>query len=466
MAAISFGRRKSVDMTEGNIARHLIMFALPLLVGNVFQQLYNMVDSWVVGNFVSNEAFSAVGTVGPIINTLIGVFVGFSSGAGVVISQNFGAKKYDEVKRTVHTSLLMTVIIGVILTVAGIVATPYMVRLTKQPEEVIAQSTPYLVIYFSGVMGLLIYNIGSGILRAVGDSERPFYFLVASASANIVLDLLFVFLLGDKKSEYGIWAVAFATIIAQGLSAVLCIITLIKTDTCVKFSFKELKIDKGLLWKIVVVGFPAALQMGITSFSNIFVQSYINVFGVDYMSGWSAYSKIDQLMFLPMQSIALAVTTFVGQNLGRGLEKRARRGIFTALFMAITTTVVLMIPVMIFAPQLVCFFNDVPAVVEIGTMYLRYITPFYIFCCFNQTFASSLRGAGNSVVPMVVMLASFVGFRQIYLYIMANYISNTPLWIGMSYPAGWFLSATLMTIYLLKAKLVKTRVVDGDEAVD
>ncbi len=458
--AFALGKKKSVDMTEGNIFRHLITFAFPLLIGNIFQQLYNMVDTWVVGNYVSNEAFSAVGTVGPIINTLIGIFVGFSSGAGVVISQNFGAKNYDKVKKAVHTSIVVTVILGVILTFAGIAATPFMLKLIKQPDAVKAQSTPYLIIYFAGLMGMLIYNIGSGILRAVGDSQRPFYFLVVSATTNIVLDLVFVFALGDKRAEYGVWAVAFATIIAQAVSAALCIITLIRTDSCIKLTWKELKIDGNSLKKILKVGFPAALQMGITSFSNIFVQSYINTFDTDYMSGWTAYSKIDQLMFLPMQSIALASTTFVGQNLGRGLEKRAKKGITASILMALGTTIVLMIPVIIFAPDLVWFFNKKPEVIETGTIFLRWITPFYVFCCFNQVYAAALRGAGNTKAPMIVMLTSFVAFRQVYLYIMANYISNQPIPIGLSYPAGWILSATLMTIYYSRAKLLKTRVVE------
>ncbi len=463
MAAISIGKRKGVDMTEGSILRHLIIFAFPLFVGNIFQQLYNMVDSWVVGNFVSNEAFSAVGTIGPIINTVIGVFVGFSSGAGVVISQNFGAKNYDRVKKAVHTSILTTFILGVFLTAAGILATPFMISMTKQPPEVVRMSQPYLVIYFAGVMGLLIYNIGSGILRAVGDSTRPFIFLVVSAVTNIILDIVFVFSLGDKRAEYGTWAVAFATIIAQAISASLCIITLIKTSTCVKLSWKDMKIDKESLKQIIFIGFPAALQMGITSFANIFVQSYINIFGTNVMSGWTAYSKIDQLMFLPMQSIALAATTFVGQNLGRGLEKRARKGVRTAIIMALSTTVVLMIPVIFFAPQLVWFFNKEAPVIEMGTIFLRYITPFYLFCCFNQVYAASLRGAGNTKAPMVIMLSSFVAFRQLYLYVMSNYIINEPVPIGYAYPAGWILSAVLMAIYYSRAKLLKTRVTEAVE---
>ena len=300
-----------MDMTEGNITRHIISFALPLLIGNVFQQLYNTVDTWVVGNYVSNEAFSAVGSVGPIINMLIGFFMGLSSGAGVVISQYYGAKRYDEVHDTVHTALVMTLIMGVVFTAIGLAMTPFMLRLMNTPDNVLPESTAYLTIYFSGILGLMVYNIGAGILRAVGDSQRPFYFLVVCAVMNTVLDLLFVLVF-----RMGVEGVALATILSQCTSAVLVIITLMRTDTCIKLRIQDLKINFAMLGKIFRVGIPAAIQMAITAFSNIFVQSYINYFGDNCMSGWTAYAKIDQLLFLPMQSIALASTTFVGQNLG------------------------------------------------------------------------------------------------------------------------------------------------------
>ncbi|MBQ3938606.1 MAG: MATE family efflux transporter, partial [Clostridia bacterium] len=292
-------RRRDVDMTEGSIIKHLISFALPLLAGNIFQQLYNTVDSWVVGNYVSDAAFSAVGTVGPIMNTLIGTFMGFSAGAGVVISQHYGAKQYDKVQDTVHTSLALTLILGVVFTALGIFMTPYMLRLMKTPESVLPEATLYLRIYFSGILGLLVYNIGSGIMRAVGDSQRPFYFLVFSAVTNTVLDLVFVLVF-----KMGVEGVALATIAAQFLSAALVIHTLLRSENCVKLHPKKLRIHWDMLKKILKVGLPAALQMAVTSFSNIFVQSYINYFGPDCMGGWTAYAKIDQFLLLPMQSVS------------------------------------------------------------------------------------------------------------------------------------------------------------------
>ena len=454
------GRTAEVDMTYGGIAKHLITFALPLLIGNIFQQFYNTVDTWVVGNYVSNEAFSAVGTVGPIINMLIGFFTGLSSGAGVVISQYFGAKKYDKVRDAVHTSILMTLIIGVVFTALGLIITPFMLSLMNTPSEVFPESSAYLSIYFAGIIGLLIYNMGAGILRAVGNSARPFIFLAISALANVILDITFVIVF-----DMGVSGVAYATIISQGISAVLVIIELLRTDSCIKLMPACLRIHKEMLTKIIKVGIPAALQLAVTAFSNVFVQSYINFFGADCMSGWTAYTKIDQLMFLPMQSIALASTTFVGQNLGTKNPVRARLGVRYALFMAVITTIIIMIPVIIFAPYLVSFFNCKPEVVEYGTMLLRYISPFYVLCCVNQVYAAALRGSGNSRAPMIIMLCSFVLFRQLYMFITANFISNTILPIAFGYPAGWLVCSSLVFAYYKRANLSDTRIIDdGDSA--
>ena len=450
----SLRRRKDVDMTEGNITRHIISFALPLLIGNVFQQLYNTVDTWVVGNYVSNEAFSAVGTVGPIINMLIGFFMGLSSGAGVVISQYYGAKRYNEVHDTVHTAMVMTIIMGIAFTAIGLGMTPFMLRLMNTPENVMPESTAYLTIYFSGILGLMIYNIGAGILRAVGDSQRPFYFLVVCAVMNTVLDLLFVLVF-----HMGVEGVALATVLSQCTSALLVVITLMRTDTCIKLRLKDLKVNFAMLGKIFRVGIPAAIQMAITSFSNIFVQSYINYFGDNCMSGWTAYAKIDQLLFLPMQSIALASTTFVGQNLGCNQVERARKGVSRALLIAIISTVILMVPVMAFASPVVAFFNSKTEVVEIGTMLLHWLSPFYVLCCFNQIYSGALRGAGNSRAPMIIMLTSFVAFRQVYLFIMAR-VWNEIIPIAMSYPAGWLLCSALTAIYYHSVKLGKNRLVE------
>ena len=447
--------RYDVDMTKGNITRHLVNFALPLLLGNLFQQLYNMVDTWVVGNYVSNEAFSAVGTVGPVINTLIGFFLGLSSGAGVVISQYYGAGREEKVRQAVHTALLLTLVLGVVFTAAGIAMTPLMLQLMKTPAEVAPEQAAYLRIYFAGVIGLLLYNMGSGILRAVGDSKRPFYFLVVSAVLNTVLDLLFVI-----KFHMGVEGVAYATIIAQAVSAVLTLWVLMRAEGGIRLELRALRFTWSVLRQIVTVGIPAALQMAITAFSNVFVQSYINYFGPDCMSGWTAYTKVDQLVILPVQSISMANTTFVGQNLGVGDTPRAKKGVRTSLWLSVAVTAVLLIPVLLFAPDLTAFFNSKAEVVSYGALLLRLLSPFYFFFCINQIYAGALRGAGNSQMPMWIMLGSFVVFRQIYLYIMANFISNEIVPIALSYPAGWFVCSVATLLYYHHCKFDSHRLVE------
>ena len=448
--------RYDVDMTQGSITKHLINFSLPLLLGNLFQQLYNMVDTWVVGNYVSNEAFSAVGTVGPVTNTLIGFFLGLSSGAGVVISQYYGAGREEKVRQAVHTALMLTLVLGVVFTAAGIAMTPLMLQLMKTPAEVAPEQAAYLRIYFAGVMGLLLYNMGSGILRAVGDSRRPFYFLVVSAVLNTVLDLLFVI-----KFHMGVEGVAYATIIAQAVSALLTLWVLMRAEGGIRLELRALRLTWSVLRQIVAVGIPAALQMAITAFSNVFVQSYINYFGPDCMSGWTAYTKVDQLVILPVQSISMANTTFVGQNLGVGDTPRAKKGVRISLWLSVAVTAVLLIPVLLFAPDLTAFFNSKAEVVSYGALLLRLLSPFYFFFCINQIYAGALRGAGNSQMPMWIMLGSFVVFRQIYLYIMSNYISNEIIPIALSYPAGWFVCSVATLLYYHHCKFDSHRLV-GD----
>ena len=455
------GRQHDIDMTEGSVFWHILTFALPLLVGNIFQQMYNMVDTWVVGNYVSAEAFAAVGNVGPIINTLIGLFTGLASGAGVVISQYYGAHDYKKVHDAVHTAIMLTIILTVAMTIIGIAMTPWMLNFMKMQGEVYNEAKEYLTIYFAGIIGLLFYNMCAGILRAVGDSKRPFNFLLVAAVTNTVLDLVFVIVFG-----MGVAGVAYATIIAQALSASLTMVTLMRSHSCVRVILRDIRIHMEMLKKTIRVGIPAALQMAVTAFSNVFVQSYINQFGTYYMGGWTAYSKIDQLIFLPMQSLALSATTFVGQNLGKGQIKRAKYGARMALGMAMGITVLVTGVVMIVAPYLVEFFNDEPDVVQIGAMFLRWLTPFYVFSCVNQVYSGALRGAGDSRAPMIIMLGSFVVFRQIYLYVVSNFISNTILPLAMSYPAGWLVCSVLTLAYYRRANLGSKRLVDDNIAVE
>lgn len=436
--------KTEVDMTSGGIVALLLNFAAPLLLGNIFQQLYNTVDTWVVGNYVGKNAFSAVGTLSPIINTIIGFFIGFSNGACVIISRHFGAGDKEKVQRSVHTFVAVTLILCVVFTILGIALTPLMLDLIKSPAEVRSEQYTYLSIYFAGVTGLLLYNMGSAILRAVGNSVYPFLFLVVSALLNTAMDLVFVI-----AFDMGTAGVAYATIAAQLVSAILVMAMLFKTDSSVRVRLKSLRIDRSILGGIFRIGLPAALQMSVTAFSNIFVQSYINFFGADCMGGWTAYSKIDQLLFLPMNSLSLATQTFVGQNLGRKLTDRTRRGVRTSLFMSMLCTAVLIIPVVAFAPSLVRFFIDESeaGVIHYGTLFLRMISPFYVMCCLNQIYGGALRGAGEAKVSMAIMLGSFVLFRQIYLFVVSNYVSNTVVAISLGYPFGWLLCSILMLVF-------------------
>ena len=289
----------------------------------------------------------------------------------------------------------------------------------------------------------------------MGDSQRPFYFLVLSASLNIVLDLLFVL-----AFHMGVAGVAYATILSQGISALLVLFVLLRADNCCRVQVRMLRMHWDVLKKIVKVGIPAAVQMAITSFSNVFVQSYINYFGADCMGGWTAYTKIDAFLFLPMQSVAMGATTFVGQNLGVNDVARARQGVSAALRISALITVVLMAPVVAFAPHLVRFFNDTPEVVEFGTLFLRMMSPFYVLCCVNQILAGSLRGAGDSRTPMFIMLGSFVIFRQIYLFLITHFVSNTIVPVALGYPAGWLVCSTATYLYFRFAHWEKHRVVE------
>lgn len=433
-------------MTSGNVFNLLLGFALPLLLGNIFQQLYNTVDTWVVGNFVGKQSFSAVGTLSSVTNAIIGFFMGFSSGAGVVISRYYGSHEPENVEKAVHTYVALTAIFCVIVTAAGILSVPLMIRILNSPQEVAVHQKTYLTIYCAGVSGLLIYNAGAAILRAVGNSVHPFIFLVVTTVLNMGLDLLFV--IGFRMGTAG---VAFATILAQAISAALVVRLLFTTDSQVRVRISRIRVDREMLGQIISIGLPAALQLSITAFSNVFVQRYINYFGTDVMGGWTAYSKIDQLFFLPMQSLALAVTTFVSQNLGAGHVRRARKGSTTCLLMALSSTAFLVSIVMIFAPTFVDFFIDdnEEKVIYYGALFLRMNGPFFLAACVHQIYSGVIRAAGRSGLAMFHTLFSFVVFRQIYLFVMTRYILNTPQSVGISYPIGWVLCATLVFVTYL-----------------
>lgn len=438
-----------MDMTSGSIIRLLIAFSVPLLLGNLFQQLYNTVDSLVVGNFVGREALAAVGSTTSIINTMISFFNGVSIGAGVIISRHYGAHNDKKLHLAVETTMGLTFICGFLLTGLGILLAPAMLRFMSTPEDVFESALIYLQIYFAGGMGLLVYNMGSAILRAVGDTRRPLLFLIFSSIVNIALDLLFVIVF-----RMGIAGVAYATIIAQFASSILVLWVLTKSTENYQYVWKDTCVDRDVFRQILVIGLPAGLQQAVTAFSNVYVQSYINRFGSSSMAGWSCYIKVDQIVLLPLQSMAQAATTFVSQNVGAEDIPRAKKGSFQALGMSAAITLASAVILWVFAPQLVYLFNQEEEVIYYGVIYMRMSSVFTVFCCPNMIISGALRGIGDSKTPMFIMLFSFVLFRQIYLYL-ATSIANTPYVVGFGYPAGWIVCSVIMTAYYLSGKWEK-----------
>ena len=434
-------KTSTMDMTVGNIRKEMILFAIPLLAGNVFQQLYNTIDSIIVGQVVGPDGLGAVTSVAPAINTLVGFFMGFSAGSSVVISHYFGAKNIPGLRRAVHTSVICTFILSLFLMIVGFFLTPPLLVFMSTPESVMPLATQYLQIYFLGITGLMMYNIGSAILRAVGDSVRPLIFLIITSILNIFLDLFFVINL-----HLGVAGAAYATIISQFISTVLTIAVLFFNKECYNLRLKEMAIDKSILSQIITIGMPAGIQSAVISFSNLFVQSYINRFGESSTAGWGAYGRIDAFVMLPMQSIALTATTFVGQNAGAGNVDRIKKGIHESLFLAALCTLALVIPEFIAAPKIVSLFNSDPEVVRFGTIFIRMNCFFDILCCSNQTHAGALRGVGDAKAPMYIMLSSFVVFRQIYLFIVSH-LTTSIYPISIAYPMGWLVCSIIMLIY-------------------
>lgn len=433
---------KTKDMTVGSIPRLILEFALPLMIGNIFQMLYNTVDSIVVGNFVGTQALAAVSSTTMITNMSVFFFNGFSIGATVIIGKYFGAKDHKLLHRAVETTMGATFALCLLFTVFFLAGTDFMLRFMKTPADVFDQAALYLRIYFAGVTGLLLYNMGSGILRAVGDTKRPLYFLVLTSILNIFLDLLFVL-----AFHWGIAGVAYATILAQFISAGATMAVLLRTRDIYRFSFADLCLDRGLLSQIFRVGLPTAIQSIITSFSNIFVQSYINFFGAIVMAGWGCYNKLDQFIMLPVLSMAMAATTFVAQNMGAHNEKRAIDGTVSSILMSLAITGAIAALLFGFADTSMRLFTGDEPVIKAGVAFIHINIFFMLFNCVNQVLAGALRGRGDSIGPMVIMLLSFVLIRQIYLYLMTRFISNTPLTVGFGYPVGWMTCCVLEVLY-------------------
>lgn len=438
-----------MDMTTGSIWKLLLSFSVPLLIGNLFQQLYNTVDSLVVGNFVGTEALAAVGSTTCIINTMVMFFTGTSIGATVVISRHYGAHDDRKLHLAVETTMMVTFIASILFTGIGVLFTPFMLRFMSTPEDVLPSASEYLRIYFSGISGLLIYNMGSAVLRAVGDTRRPLLFLCFSSILNTVLDLIFVIVF-----DLGIAGVAYATILSQFISAALVLVVLTLDGGSYHLVWQDLRIDRPTFRQILSIGLPAGFQQSLTSFSNVYVQSYVNYFGSACMAGWSCYTKIDQFIFLPLQSMNQAATTFVSQNIGAQDIKRAKRGSMTAFYMSTAITIAISAILWFTAGQFVSLFNQDPSVISYGVLFIHTNSTLTFTCCATQIFSGSLRGAGDSKTPMLVMLFSYVLFRQIYLYVVTQFI-NTPAVVGFGYPLGWIVCSLLTSYFYFRGSWEK-----------
>ncbi len=448
---LAHGMRTDSDMTEGSIWRHLIEFSIPMIIGLLFQQLYNTVDTLVVGNFVSKEAQAAVGSTGSIINTVVGFCAGLATGASVIISQRYGAHDQQGLRKAVHTTIAVTFILSVIATALGILIIEPMLRFMQTPDDVLADARLYLTIYFSGVAGILFYNMGSGILRAVGDSRRPLIFLIFSALLNTVLDLVFVLVFHMKVD-----GVAYATIISQIISAALILYTLTREPSAYGIRWKELRIDMQSFRNILRIGLPSSIQSAITSFSNVFVQSYINAFGSACMAGYSIYNKLDAFVLIPVQAIAMSSTTMVGQNWGAGQKNRARDSVRKAIYLSLISTAVLSVIAYAAARELLGLFSPEPDVISYGIRFIHIVTPFYLTICFNQIYAGALRGIGDATAPTVIMLCSFVVFRQIYLAV-TKAMNIGFVSVALAYPMGWIMCSVLLFIRYRRSALFQNK---------
>lgn len=438
----SAGKQHTIDMTEGPIWRLLVVFALPLLLGNLFQQLYNTVDSIILGNFVGKAALAAVGSTTSLCNTLLNFFNGVSIGTGVVISRYFGAKDGEGLHSAVETAVLASLIIGLVVSVAAVPFVPLMLNLVSTPADVIGPAGTYLRIYFMGVIFLFMYNMGGCILRAVGDTRRPLLFLIFSSGLNIVLDLLFV--VGLK---WGIAGAAIATILSEAVSAVLVCATLMRSREVYRLTLRDLHINGPVFRRILAVGFPVGVQQSLTAFSNAFVQSYINRFdSTPIVAGWSTHMKVDPITILPAQSIGQATTTFVSQNLGAGKPDRARKGFQISLLMGIGVLLAISGVMFPSAEGIASLFNREPDVVQYGTMFITMMVPFRFTTAIFQCCAGAMRGAGDSRGPMLIMLFSFVAVRQIYLLIITRFF-NDVFMVAFAYPIGWIVCALLNWLY-------------------
>lgn len=432
-------------LTEGTIWKKIITFAIPIFLGNLFQQLYNIADSLIVGNFIDSDALAAVSSSGNLIFLMVGFFNGIAMGAGVVIARYFGARKIEELEKAVHTLVALGLVAGVVLTLIGTMATPWILQWMGTPESVLPNSILYFRVYFAGSLGFVMYNIFVGILQSVGDSRHPLIYLIISSITNIALDLLFIAVL-----HMGVGAAAAATIISQILSAVLCFVRLVRSKEEYRIQIKKIRFHGNMMRQIISNGVPAGIQNSIIALANVVVQSNINAFGASAMAGCGAYAKVEGFGFLPINCFAMSLTTFISQNLGAKKYERARKGARFGIICCITMAEMIGVLIFVFIPQLVGAFDNTPAVIQYGTTQARTVTLFYFLLALSHCLAAIFRGAGKSTVPMVVMLVCWCAIRITYITIAVRIfpVIRTVFW---AYPLTWSLSSIIFLIYYFRA---------------
>lgn len=429
-------------ITEGVIWKQLLLFFFPILFGTFFQQLYNAADAVIVGRFVGKEALSAVGGgTGTVINLLVGFFVGLSSGATVVISQYYGARKSELVDYAVHTAMAFSIVGGLILMAGGILTAPAILTAMDTPEDVLEPAILYIRIYYVGTIGNLIYNVGSGILRAVGDSRRPLYFLIASCFTNILLDLLLIVFL-----DLGVAGAALATIFSQALSAVLVILVLVRVDDMHRLNLRRIRIDRKMLHRIIRIGFPAGLQSVMYSLSNIIIQAAINGLGTDTVAAWTVYGKMDALFWMTISSFGIAITTFAGQNFGAGKTDRVRKGIRSCLGMCFAATILISIVLRFGGHFIYSFFTSDPEVLRIGIQIVHFLVPtFFTYVCV-EVLSGALRGVGDCWIPTLICLTGICLIRVLWVMLAVPRRPDVYT-ITFSYPLTWTITSILFIIY-------------------
>lgn len=430
------------NQTTGVIWKQILYFFFPILLGTFFQQLYNTADAMIVGNFLGKEALSAVGgTTGTLINLLVGFFVGLSSGASVVISQYYGAGRPKQVSRAVHTAVALAIAGGVILMALGLLAAPAALGWMHTPGDVMPYSLVYIRVYFLGVVGNLIYNMGAAILRAVGDSRRPLYFLIASCFVNIVLDFLFV-----AGLRWGVFGAALATILSQLTSAVLVMLVLMRSEESYRIYLKKIRLDVAILRHVFRIGLPAGFQSAMYSLSNIIIQSSVNSFGTDTVAAWAAYGKIDGLFWMTVGAFGISITTFVGQNYGAREYGRIRRGMKQCLAMAMGVAVCMSTVLYCFGGRVYLLFIDDPTVIARGQEILRFLVPTFFTYVSIEILSGTLRGIGDSIIPMLLTCGGVCLLRVVWIVIMVPLFPRLET-VMVSYPLSWVITSFLFVLY-------------------